>query len=425
MMLVGALALNATSCKKENTPTTPTTTTTDDHILTGDVTADMTLTADKAWTLKGYVYIKDGATLTIEPGCLIKSDIVDKGALIFERGSKIMAEGTAAKPIVFTSGVTKGQRRPGDWGGIILLGKATTNRSTEPTIEGGVGKQYGGNDDNDNSGIMKYCRVEYAGIAAEPGSEINGISFGAVGKGTTIDYVQVSYGNDDACEFFGGAVNCTHMIAFSCLDDDYDFDFGYHGSITNAISFKHPQFADPGDASNGIESDNDGTGTTASPFTHPVLKNFTMVGPNNAKNTQANHNYGNRWRRASQFEISNSIIMGFQKGGFSLESQETGDAYFAGTSKFANNLVHAVADPYKVDSKVGHTAAEVEAKATADGCETIADANDIGLTDPFNTTAPNFAPKAGSKAATKGVGAITGSDWTQGWTNWDPNNADY
>lgn len=425
VMLVGALA--AASCNKENNNnnnTTPPPTT--ERVLTGDVTADKALTNDGVWTLKGYVYVKDGATLTIPAGTIIKSDLIDKGALIIERGGKIMAEGTAANPIVFTSGVVKGQRRPGDWGGIILLGKASTNRSTEPTIEGGVGKQYGGTNDADNSGVMKYVRIEYAGIAAEPNSEINGLTFGGVGTGTTIENIMVSYGNDDAYEFFGGTVNCKNLIAFSSLDDDYDFDFGYRGTITNAISFKHPQFADPGDAANGIEADNDGTGTGATPFTHPKLSNFTFVGPNSAANTQANHNFGNRWRRAVRFQLNNSIMIGHQKGGFSLESKETADAYFNGTSEFKNNLVHAVTKVFNAGSGVTQTADEIKAKAVADNCEELASADDAGLEKPFDTKAPNFAPKAGSKAATKNVGAITGgNDWTKGWANWTPNDSDY
>lgn len=454
LMLVGGLALYATSCKKK-TSTPPVVNKTDTviinktdtvntkdtvkvtiipkgytRVLTGDITASKTLdaVADSPWIIKGYVYIKDGATLTIQAGTLVKSDIVDKGALIFERGSKIMAEGTASAPIIFTSGAPKGQRRPGDWGGIILLGKASTNRSTEPTIEGGVGKQYGGNDDGDNSGSMKYCRIEFAGIAAEPGSEINGLTFGGVGSGTTIENVMVSYGNDDAFEFFGGTVNCKNLVAFACLDDDYDFDFGYRGTINNAISFKHPSYADPGDASNGIEADNDGTGTTAMPYTEPKLFNFTMVGPMAPGSTalvQANHNFGNRWRRAVRFHLTNSIMIGHQKGGFSMESKETGDAYFGGTSEFKNNLVHAATAIFKVGSGVTQTATDVENKAIADGCEKLATADDAGLEKPFDTKTPNFAPKPGGKAATKGVGAITGTDWTTGWTSFDPANNDY
>lgn len=427
LTLAGALAFGFASCDKDDdtNPGTGGGGSTDENVLTGTVTADKMLTAE-TWTLKGYVYVEDGATLTIPAGCVIKSDIVEKGALIVERGAKIMAEGDPNNPIVFTSGQPKGQRRPGDWGGIIILGKATTNRSTEPTIEGGVGRQYGGTDDNDNSGVLKYVRVEFAGIASEPGSEINGISFGGVGRGTTVENVMVSYGNDDAFEFFGGTVNCKNMIAFSTSDDDFDFDYGYTGSITNAISFKHPQFADPGDASNGIEADNDGSGTNATPNTHPKLSNFTMVGPNDAKNTQANHNLGNRWRRNVEFDVDKSIIIGHMKGGFSTESAGTVDKYFAGTSTFTNNLVHAVTDPYKTkEGSNGETNAMVKDKAELDGCETLATAADAGLTDPFNTTAPNFMPVSGGKADTKGVGAITGTDWTTGWTNWTPNETDY
>lgn len=424
-MLAGALALSITACNKnddddDNNNNNNNSAT--DHLLTGNVTSNMSLTNDKAWTLKGYVYVQDGATLTIPAGTIIKSDVLDKGAIIVERGGKIMAEGTVDKPIIFTSGLPKGQRRPGDWGGIILLGKAPTNRATEPVIEGGVDRKYGGTDAADNSGTLKYVRIEFGGIAAAPGSEINGLTLGGVGSGTTIENVMVSYGNDDGYEFFGGTVNCKNLIAFSCLDDDFDFDFGYVGSISNAISFKNPLLSDAGDASNGIEADNDGSGSNATPNTHPKLKNFTFVGPNKEALT---FNFANRWRRAVQFTLENSVMIGFPKGGFSMESEATGAAYMSGTSVFKNNLVHAVAAPYKVSSDTKLDVAAVEAKATADGNVKLASADDAGLTDPFKVTAPNFAPKAGSQAAAKSAGAITGTDWTTGWTNWDPNTAEY
>lgn len=421
-MLIGTLAATTVvSCKKkddDDDDVTP-----ESYVLSGDVTTNKSLTADKAWTLKGYVYVKSGATLTIPAGTVIKSDLVEKGALIVEPGGKLMAEGTAAKPIVFTSGVSKGQRRAGDWGGIILLGNAPTNRSTPPTIEGGVNRTYGGSNAADNSGVLKFVRIEFAGIAAAPNSEINGLTLGGVGSGTVIENVMVAYGNDDAFEFFGGTVNAKNLIAYACADDDYDFDFGYTGKITNAISFKHPQIADAADASNGIECDNDGTGTNATPFTHPVLSNFTFVGPNGAANTQANHNFANRWRRAAHFTIENSIMIGHQKGGFSIESEGTLTSYLTGVSIFKNNLVHATSSAYKgADSTA---TAQITAKAGADGNVKLAKAEDAGLTDPFKVGAPNFAPKAGSDAQVKGVGAITGTDWTSGWSNWDPNNADY
>ena len=290
------------------------------NILQGTITSNQILTSDKVWTLKGYVKVDSNVTLTIQPGTIIKSDVSDKGALIITRGGKIMAEGTANAPIVFTSGKAEGDRRPGDWGGIVILGSAPTNRSTPPTIEGGISEVYGGTNANDNSGVMRYCIIEFAGIAAAPGSEINGLTLGGVGKGTTLEYIMVAYGNDDAFEFFGGNVNAKHLIAFATADDDFDFDFGYTGKIQYAIAFRDPSFVDAGDAGNGIECDNDGSGSTATPFTRPVLSNFTFAGAvANASNTPAaNHNLSNRWRRSARFVIANSIVGGYPKGGFSL-----------------------------------------------------------------------------------------------------------
>jgi hypothetical protein len=308
--------------------------------LSGNINATTTLTSDKVWTLKGYVYVTDGAKLIIQPGTIIISDIAEKGALCIERGAQIIAEGTAAKPIVFTSGKPAGERTPGDWGGIVILGKAKTNRSSEPTIEGGIGRPYGGTNDQDNSGILKYVRIEYAGIAALPNSEINGLTLGGVGSGTTIEYVQTIYANDDAFEFFGGTVSPKNLYAFATADDDFDFDFGYTGTVTNGVSKRDPKFVDNGDAGNGVECDNDGTGSSAQPFTHPKLIGMILVGPFDASSL-TNHNLGLRWRRATQFTITNSKILGYMKGGFSIESNETAQAYKDGVSKFENNEVQS------------------------------------------------------------------------------------
>lgn len=426
VMLISSLALTTvSSCNKDDEDTTPVVDN-ENYTLSGDITSNRTLKNTQAYTLKGYVYVKAGATLTIPAGTIIKSDVTDKGALIIEKGGKIMAEGTASSPIVFTSGMAAGSRKPGDWGGIIILGDAPTNRSTPPTIEGGVSRTYGGNNASDNSGVLKYVRIEFAGIAAAPGSEINGLTLGGVGNGTTIENVMVAYGNDDAYEFFGGTVNCKNLIAYGTADDDFDFDFGYTGTITGGIALRDPSFVDAGDAGNGIEADNDGTGTTATPYTRPVLTNFTFVGPNNAAGTAANHNFANRWRRAVRFSLTKSILIGYQKGGFSMESNATAQAYKDGLSEFKNNLVHAVASPFKIGSDVTvMTAAEVETKATAEGCVKLANATDAQLNNPFNLTAPDFSPKAGSPAATNGLGAIVGTDWTKGWTNWTPNTTAY
>ena len=332
------LILGLFSCQKElggddapiNIPSSTT--------LTGTINTTTTLTADKVWTLKGYVYVTDGAKLIIQPGTTIISDISEKGALCIERGAQIIAEGTATKPIVFTSGRPAGERTPGDWGGIVILGRAKTNRTSEPTIEGGIGRPFGGTNDLDNSGVLKYVRIEYAGIAAMPNSEINALTLGGVGSGTIIENVQTIYANDDAFEFFGGTVNARNLYAFATADDDFDFDFGYTGTITNGVAKRDPQFVDNGDAGNGIECDNDGTGSTATPYTHPKLFNMILVGPNTST-ALSNHNLGLRFRRATQFTMKNSIIWGWMKGGLSLESNETAQFVKDGVSVFENNSV--------------------------------------------------------------------------------------
>jgi hypothetical protein len=337
-LLTILLALGLFSCEKnlggeEGPINVPTTTT-----LTGNINTTTTLTSDKVWTLKGYVYVTDGAKLIIQPGTTIVSDVAEKGALCIERGSQIIAEGTQSKPIVFTSGRPEGQRTPGDWGGIVILGRAKTNRSSEPTIEGGIGRPYGGTNDSDNSGVMKYVRIEYAGIAAMPNSEINALTLGGVGNGTILENIQTIYANDDAFEFFGGTVNGKNLYAFATADDDFDFDFGYTGMITNGVAKRDPQFVDSGDAGNGVECDNDGTGSAAQPYTHPKLYNMILVGPN-VSTALANHNLGLRFRRSTQFTMKNSIVWGWMKGGLSLESNETAQFVKDGVSVFENNSV--------------------------------------------------------------------------------------
>jgi hypothetical protein len=407
-----------------------------DTVLRGSLIASDTLTSDRTWILKGYVYVTNGLTLTIQPGTRIVSDITEKGALIVERGAKIIAEGTATQPIVFTSGKPSGQRAPGDWGGVVILGRARTNRSSTPIIEGGIDRPYGGTDDADNSGVMRYVRIEYAGIAAFANSEINSLTLGGVGSGTTIEYIQTSYANDDAYEFFGGKVNAKYLVAAYTADDDFDFDFGYTGKLQYGVALRDPAFVDAGDAGNGIESDNDNPPTTATPYTRAVISNFTWVGPNGATGTAANHNYANRFRRNTRFVVRNSILMGYQKGGFSIEQDNTGTDYKTDLSVFAQNLVHAVVDPYRASSATTITGAEMKTKAEANGCITYASANDINLENPFSLTAPNFLPKAGSPALTGAVyngdldafftqgtyrGAFGTTNWLTGWTRFFTN----
>lgn len=430
-------------------------------ILAG--TIDQSVTLKKGtFTMKGYVYVNNGAILTIEPGTVIKSDISEKGALIVERGSKLIADGTATEPIIFTSGKPSGERAPGDWGGIILLGKAPTNRPTSPApiIEGGVNRPYGGTDANDNSGILRYVRIEFSGIAAEPGSEINGLTLGGVGAGTVLENIQVSFGADDAYEFFGGTVNAKNLVAFGTYDDDFDFDFGYSGKIQFGVSLRDKP--SDVDQANGIECDNDGTGSAATPVTKPQLSNFTFIGPYDTTGSSSNHGFSNRWRRATRFVLNNSILLGHRKAGFSMESAATVTDYLtAGESSFKNNIIAVYAKPFNVDSAgaraittgypanpmssedrsamIAEAIALVRAKAESEGNVVLDSREAVQLTDPFNFNAPNFLPAGASPAASGAsfagmdsffttvsfIGAFGTEDWTTGWTNFNPMNSTY
>lgn len=440
LLIFSFSAVAFTACKKDKTEVVDPNTLVinDGGIITGTYTNGQKVVVKKGTvTLKGYTYFEAGSQITFEPGTIIKGDLTSKGALIIERGAKIFAEGTASLPIVFTSGKPVGERNPGDWGGIIILGNAPTNRATEPTIEGGVGRKYGGNLADDNSGILKYVRIEFAGIADAPGSEINGLTLGGVGSGTVIDYVQVTYGNDDAYEFFGGTVNAKHLVAYGTADDDFDFDFGYVGKIQYAYSLRNPEFVDGGDAGNGIECDNDATGTNATPLTKPNLSNFTILGPNDAANTAANHNFACRFRRGTQFILNNSVILGHPDAGLSLESDATYNAFIDGSSQFKNNLIFASSNIFRIASVsvAGASAANVQTKATADGTTVLANVAAASLTNPFNLTAPNPLPTSGAAALSgatfTGVqadaffdkvafkGAFGASNWLNTWTNFN------
>jgi hypothetical protein len=443
------VVLVITGCKKTYNEDDGSSSAAEPGVLKGEITAYTKLTNDRTWRLKGYVYVTNSAILEIEPGTVIKSDTTQKGALIIERGSKIIASGTASQPILFTSGKSAGQRAPGDWGGIIILGRATINQpGGEATIEGGVSRKYGGGmnpKDDDNSGVLRYVRIEFAGIAAQPNSEINGLTLGGVGRGTVIENIQVSYANDDAYEFFGGTVNCRNLVALATADDDFDFDFGYTGHIQFAVAIRDPQFVDAGDAGNGIECDNENPYAGRTPYTRPVLSNFTIVGPNNATGTAANHNFGNRWRRGTRFVFNNSILLGSQKGGFSIESNATAGAYKRGESEFKNNIVYSVRDSVRTGSDVAAdtlTKAQMLVKAVTDGCNLLnsADANSL-LVNPFNLLNPDFRPAGGSVAwsgatfsgslsnsfflPTAYRGAFGNSNWMTGWTFFDPKNGNY
>lgn len=238
---------------------------------------DVTLDASKKYLLRGWVYITEGSSITIPAGTVILGDKDTKAALIIERGGKIHATGTADKPIIFTSEQPAGSRKPGDWGGLIICGKAKNNLN-EMQIEGGPRTKHGGSDDADNSGELQYVRVEFAGYPFKTDQEINGITFGSVGSGTKIDHLQVSYSNDDSYEWFGGTVDCKYLVAYHGWDDDFDTDNGFSGKVQYALGVRHPKIADQS-LSNGFESDNNADAKTVEPYTTTRFCNVTLVGP--------------------------------------------------------------------------------------------------------------------------------------------------
>ncbi|MGE5458279.1 MAG: Ig-like domain repeat protein, partial [Methanococcaceae archaeon] len=245
--------------------------------VTADISMNTTWTANKIWRINNTVKVKDGAILTIEPGTVIFGASDTQGTLIIQRGAKIMAEGSSSSPIVFTSDKAPGLRSAGDWAGIIICGKAPNNQGNNISFEGLTNELYGGTIPNDNSGILKYVRIEFAGKVIENNKEVNSLTLASVGSETTISNVQVSYGLDDSFEFFGGAVNAKYLISYKAKDDDFDCDYGHNGFIQFALALRDANTADIF-YSNGIEVDNDGAGTSAPPFTQTVFANISVIG---------------------------------------------------------------------------------------------------------------------------------------------------
>ncbi len=316
-----------------------------------------------------------------------------------------MAEGTASKPIIFTSNKAVGSRAPGDWGGLLILGKAKNNiPGGEGIIEGGFTAplgNHGGSNDDDNSGVLKYVRVEFPGIAFQPGNEINGITFGSVGRGTTLDYLQVSYCGDDSYEWFGGSVNAKHLVSIANIDDVFDFDNGYTGKLQYLVAQRDPALADQAGQSNGIESDNSEKAFTTEPRTRPVISNLTLIGPGTP--SDGKHENANLWRRGSKMVLANSIFINARYG-IDIRDKETGDALTDGSSLIKNNIYQA----NEVGKEVMASGA-TPSFANVDLLKTYLTSKDnvfidkafadALLTTPYSLTAPNFTVKAGSAAA--------------------------
>jgi hypothetical protein len=276
------------------------------------ISSNTTWSSSNTYVIRGNVRIVNSSTLTIEKGTVIKGEC---GAnLIIERNANINAAGTPSFPIVFTSNQPANRKTRGFWGGVVILGNGITNQGTKVPVEGITSTTgtdygfYGGTNNADNSGKFQYVRIEYPGTEVSEGNEINGLTLGGVGSGTIIDHVQVLYSQDDGFEFFGGAVNPRYLYAFGNSDDDFDTDFGYVGKVQFAVGVKTTSSEPGAGASNGFESDNDATGTTATPRTNPRFANVTLVGPCSSPGDPAVFGQAMLLRRNSQLDIYNSVI---------------------------------------------------------------------------------------------------------------------
>lgn len=417
------------------------------------ISGNVVLTRTTTYLMKGFNYIENGGSITIPAGTVIKGDFETKGTLIIKRGAQIFASGTADCPIVFTSEKPAGQRNAGDWGGIIILGRAAINTATgvdSAEIEGfgaGLGPVYGGQPvvNNDNSGVFRYVRLEFPGVnlTGVSGNEINGLTMGGVGSGTTIEYVQVSYSGDDSFEWFGGRVNPKYLIAYKGLDDDWDCDNGFQGKIQYGLSVRDKDIADVS-SSNGFEIDNNvnSPSNTNNPRTRPFFSNMTVVGPFETTGTVVNPLFqrGGHLRRNMQACIYNSIIMGWRVGirfdGSGVINDANGGTVQLRTNIFSGNVTLA--------DQTGGTITPDPVTFINNFNTSYAANTSVQLTNPFNiypdpsgNNITNWIPAGGSPALSGADftnanlsgfenvsyrGAFGTNNWTSNWAQFNPKN---
>lgn len=412
-------------------------------VLEGNITNDLTLEADKDYLLRGYVYVKNGATLSIEPGTVVRGERATKATLIITREGSINAQGTPENPIVFTSNQPDGSRSVGDWGGIVVLGSAPANCIGDCPIEGGLNNSegdglYGGNDPDDNSGVLSYIRIDWAGIAIQPDNEINALTLGGVGRGTQIDHIQISFSGDDAIEFFGGTANASHIVTLGTIDDSYDTDFGWSGNVQFSLAVRYPNRYDIS-LSNGFESDNQKNGFLSTPFTQGSFSNMTIIGPGiYGQAVDSRFQAGVNFRRSTQLKVFNSVFIGWPKGVF-LEGQNCEQFAQQDSLRFAHNAIVACTESHDIELNGATPSLDFNQWFNNNQNEVYATTNDVGFDPAFTPVAPNFLLNAGSPvlsganfsdAALQNPffqqvnyrGAFNQLDWTACWTNWDPQN---
>jgi len=403
-------------------------------VVTGPILADATFTADKKWVLQGGVFVGDDTdptraptTLTIEPGTTVFGDTSALSFLLVTRGSRLLAAGTAERPIVFTSANDPGSRSRGDWGGVILNGQATVNGCAgDPcTLQGEAGTgTYGGGNDDDDSGVLEFVRIEFPGKLIDAENELNGLALQGVGRGTTLENIQVHLAADDCIEFFGGTVDAKRIVCTGAGDDNVDWTFGWRGRAQFVVVQQH---ADAGER--GIEADNNEDNHTLTPTSSPTLSNLTLIGGGDPSG-----DVGIKLRRGTEAHIMNSVVAGWKKACLDLDDQATFDHATAGDIVIENSVFACDTLAIVKDGTDGTPADPIDVATFLRDAAGNEVATDVGLVDAFNVLAPKFAPTSSSPAnslptlpsdsffeAVSFKGAVGENDWTAGWTAFPAN----
>ncbi len=427
--------------------------------VTINITTNTTWTADKVWRLKGFRKVANGATLTIEAGTTIIGDYATLGSSLFVlRGARIVAIGTAEQPIVFTSSQPVGQRQPGDWGGLIIVGNGIINRVGNVQIEGtGTSADNeallysGGTNNADNSGTLRYVRVEYAGFGPATNEELNSFTFAAVGSGTTLEYLQALNGLDDHYEWFGGAVDASYLVSYQSGDDHYDMSEGYVGRLRHLIAYQRSQLVPRPGAGNastdpqGIENDGcNGTGCTAghdqSPFTVPVVANFTLVGTGPGA-VGVGGGYGMMLRRGTGGHYVNGVVARWPSAAIAYRDAGTKARETAGLLSFKGLFVAQSPVLFEAGQQTyGGPAGDIEYQAATTAASLFVNLPAV----PTSGADFDWTPAVGAPVRTGGTTTFTGdlltraggvvsptsyrgavdpvgAKWWQGWTTYSDN----
>lgn len=427
-------------------------------VVTGRLTTNQTFDPGSYWVLRGAVFVEEGATLTVDAGTEVFGEYATNGALIVARGGKLEANGTADEPVVFTSDQPVGQRGRGDWGGLIINGRAPLNvpgvcvdanyeeselvsydsksradsqnlaaavstggaagftrtlggtlpRSSQIGCGRAVGEGdtgvYGGDDPNDDSGHLYYTRIEFAGTEFSPDNELNGIAFQGVGRGTEVDYVMVKANKDDGMEFFGGTVEVKHTICHLIADDSYDWTDGWTGKGQFMIALQSGD-----DADQGIEADNNADNNNLIPRSNPSLYNLTLIGdPDTDQGSESDT--GILLREGTSATIRNFIVIGFKEASIDIDSEASFDQITNVTATpmtlgsgliYGNCIVSGCERQFRPDSDDGKYG--ITTQEFVEGSPSVLTTLDPALADPFNLTNPDFRPTAGSPAISGAV----------------------